>query len=59
MLKLEDIEIFCNSHNYDLRVSHNGRWIDQKCTPDVVWSIADFVLNYVDIVKLYLLFNLS
>lgn len=48
MLKLEDIEIFCNSHNYDLRVSHNGRWIDQKCTPDVVWSIADFVLNYVD-----------
>ena len=48
MLTLDDIENFCTSHNYDLRVSHNGRWIDQKCTPDVVWSISDFVLNYVD-----------
>ncbi len=48
MLRLEDIEDFCNSHNYDLRRTHNGRWIDQKCTPDVVWSISDFILNYVD-----------
>ena len=48
MLTTEDIENFCNSNNYDIRISHNGRWIDQKCTPDVVWSIADFVLNYVD-----------
>ena len=39
---------FLNSKNYDLRISHNARWIDQKCTPDVTWSIADFVLNYVD-----------
>ena len=42
---------FLNSKNYDLRISHNARWIDQKCTPDVTWSIADFVLNYVDNVK--------
>lgn len=42
---------FCNQHNYDLRISGNGRWIDQKCTPDVVWSIADFVLEYVDNIK--------
>lgn len=48
MLKLNDIIDFCNSQSYDLRVSGNGRWIDQKCTPDVLWSISDFVLNYVD-----------
>lgn len=51
MLSQEDIVNFCNSHNYDLRISGNGRWIDQKCTPDVIWSIADFVLEFVDNVK--------
>ena len=51
MLKDNDIALFCESKDYDLRKSHNGRWIDQKCTPDVVWSISDFVLDYVDNVK--------
>ena len=37
-----------NSNDYDLRKSRNGRWIDQKCTPDVIWSVSDFVLDYVD-----------
>ena len=44
----EQIIEFLNETNYDLRVSHNARWIDQKCTPDVLWSISDFVINYVD-----------
>lgn len=48
MINQQGIIDFCNNHNYDLRKSHNGRWIDQKCTPDVIWSIADFVLYYVD-----------
>ena len=48
MINQQGIIDFCNNHNYDLRQSHNGRWIDQKCTPDVIWSIADFVLYYVD-----------
>lgn len=48
MLTIDDIKDFCNQHNYDLRISGNGRWIDQKCTPDVLWSISDFVLNYVE-----------
>ena len=48
MLTQHDIIEFCNQHNYDIRESHNGRWIDQKCTPDVIWSISDFVLYYVD-----------
>ena len=42
---------FLYQHNYDIRESHNGRWIDQKCTPDVIWSISDFVLDYVDTVN--------
>lgn len=46
MLTRSDIEDFCNSFNYDLRVSNNGRWIDQKCTPDVVSIIADCIYNY-------------
>lgn len=48
MLKDNEIVEFCEKRDYDLRKSHNGRWIDQKCTPDVVWSISDFVLDYVD-----------
>lgn len=51
MLTLTEIEDFLKEQNYDIKKSHNGRWIDQKCTPDVIWSVADFVLNYVDNVK--------
>src|SRR5574344_1161293 len=51
MLNINDVINFCDKHDYDLRISGNARWIDQKCTPDVLWSIADFVLNYVDNVK--------
>lgn len=48
MLEDKDIELFCSRQNYDLRESHNARWIDQKCTSDVVWSISDFILEYID-----------
>lgn len=37
-----------NKKNYDLRKSHFGRWIDQKCTPDILWSIADFIIEYIE-----------
>ncbi len=47
MLTQQDIIDFCNQYNYDIRQSHNGRWIDQKCTADVVAAIADFICNYV------------
>ena len=50
-LKNEDVILFLEQKNYDIRVSGNARWIDQKCTPDVIWSVADFVLEYVDNVK--------
>ena len=41
-----DIKYFLIKKNYDLRISNYGRWIDQKCTPDVLWSISDFILQY-------------
>lgn len=44
----QGMEAYINSKNFDLRISGNGRWIDQKCTPDVIWSVSDFVLNYAD-----------
>lgn len=48
MMTENDIKIFLGQKNYDLRLSHNGRWIDQKCTPDVLWSVSDFIINYVE-----------
>lgn len=41
------IEEFLLNKNYDIRISHNGRWIDQKCTPDVLNFVSDCVLNFV------------
>lgn len=47
-----DVIDFLNQKNYDLRINpNNGRWIDQKCTPDVLWSISDFVMYYTEFVK--------
>lgn len=38
---------FINSKNYDIRLSGNARWIDQKCTPDVLTIIADCILDLI------------
>lgn len=46
MLTKQDIIDFCNQYTYDIRVSGNGRWIDQKCAADVVSIIADCIINY-------------
>ena len=39
---------FINNHEYDIRKSHNGRWIDQKCALDEVCFVADCITNYLD-----------
>ena len=44
----EQIIKFMNHYNYDIRESHNARWIDQKCTPDVLCIIADCILEFVN-----------
>lgn len=41
-----ELESFFNQRNYDLRITGDARWIDQKCTPDVVCFLADCVLNF-------------
>ena len=33
--------------SYDIRIYHNARWIDQKCTPDVLSMICDCINDYV------------
>ena len=48
MLTTDDIIIFLDSYDYDIRKTRCSRWIDQKCTPDVIWSISDFVLDYIE-----------
>ncbi len=46
MLTQLSITEFCSKYNYDIRITKNGRWIDQKCAADVVTVIADCILNY-------------
>lgn len=41
------IQDFVNEHTYDIRVTGNGRWIDQKCTMDVVCFVADCIVDYI------------
>lgn len=38
---------FLDGHNYDVRVSGNGRWIDQKCAFDAVCFVADCIMDYI------------
>jgi hypothetical protein len=47
MITSVDISRFCQSNDYDIRKRGSGRWIDQKCTPDVLCVIADCVAEYV------------
>lgn len=41
------INNFLANKNYDIKLNGNGRWIDQKCTPDVVSIISDCIIEYV------------
>lgn len=43
----ERIRDHLDSYDYDIRVSRNGRWIDQKCTMDVLSLIADCIIEFV------------
>lgn len=39
------LDDFLRKNNYDVRKSNDARFMDQKCTPDVIYIIADCVLN--------------
>lgn len=46
MISINDVDLFINEKDYDLAITHNGRWIDQKCTFDVVFLVANCILEY-------------
>lgn len=48
MISDTEVMSYLEVKNYDIRQNHNGRWIDQKCTPDVICIIADCILYYVN-----------
>ena len=43
----EEIIRFLDSNNYDVRISRNARWIDQKCTMDVLSVVSDCIMEYI------------
>ncbi len=44
----EYIARFVNNHNYDVRLTHNARFTDQKCIPDVLCAVAECVVAYTE-----------
>jgi len=46
-LNESDIITFLSKQKHDLRISNNGRWIDQKCTADVITVVTDCIINYI------------
>lgn len=41
-----DIDNFLSQYNdFDIRLTHDARYVDQKCTPDIVCFIADCILS--------------
>lgn len=41
-----DIDYFLNQYDdFDIRKTHDARYVDQKCTPDIVCFIADCILS--------------
>ena len=41
-----NVEVYFNQfHDFDIRINHDARFVDQKCTPDIVCFIADCILN--------------
>ena len=42
----EYLNNFLKEQDYDVRKTRNARWIDQKCTPDVLTIISDCILEF-------------
>ena len=46
MIRDIDIKNHLKEYDFDIKKNNNARWIDQKCTPDVVSIIADCIIQY-------------
>ncbi len=47
-MKIIQIQGFLKDQNLDVRVTRNARFMDQKCTPDVISTIAECIQNFPD-----------
>lgn len=45
--RLTIVDRLFTDKDYDIRKHKTARWIDQKCTPDVIEIVADCILQYV------------
>ncbi len=45
-MKESQIINFLKISDYDIKKTQNARWIDQKCTPDVLSIVADCILEF-------------
>lgn len=43
----DDVYSFLEGYDFDVRKTHDARFVDQKCTPDIVCFIADCILNMI------------
>ena len=41
------INEYLSQFDLDIRKSHDARFVDQKCTPDIVCFMADCVMNLI------------
>lgn len=46
-MQISIIENFLNQYDYDVRKTGDARWIDQKCTHDVLCIIADCIDEFI------------
>lgn len=45
-MNLEAINLFLQQQQLDIRISNDARFMDQKCTPDVISTVAECIQNY-------------
>lgn len=48
LIRKSAVEEFIGNKNFDIRLSNNGRWIDQKCTPDVLQIISSTIVEFIE-----------
>lgn len=41
----DTINKYLSQYDFDIRKSHDARFVDQKCTPDVICFLADCIIN--------------
>ena len=49
MMKIDEnyLQTFVAKRDYDIRKSHNARFTDQKCIPDVVCAVSECITEYI------------